>query len=100
MLGKTNSYYIRKRHEELILREYRRHRHRTTAPVLWEHIARLAVENSEEDAERAFDMAALDECMAKPAGAVGATTSPVSTPLFTSGGAFFHTLLMHLRDLS
>ena len=101
MVGKTNSYYIRKRHEELILREYRRHQqHRTHTPALWERIARLAADNSEEDAERALDMAALDECMAKPDGAVGATTSPVSAPLFTSAEAFWHTLMVRLRDYS
>ena len=98
LIGKTNSYYIRKRHEELVLREYRRYQHRMTPAQLTERVAAVAAQDSEDDLERALDVAKLDECMAKPAGAHGATTSPVSAQQFTSGEAFLHTLIVRLRD--
>ena len=95
LIGRTSSYYIRKRHEELVLREFRRTRH---APNGTERLASLAEMNSEEERERALEMAQLDACMAKEEGQEGATTSPVSAPLFTSGEAFLHTLMIRLRD--
>ena len=95
MIGKTNSYYIRKRHEELVLREYYRLRYAPQADVKLAHVAE---ESAEEERERAIEMAKLDECMAKEEGQEGATTSPVGAPLFTSGEAFLHTLMVRLRD--
>lgn len=61
-MGRTNSYYIRKRHEDLVLREYHRHKY---GPELADKLGRIAAESSEEDRERALEMAALDASMAK-----------------------------------
>ena len=95
MIGRTSSYYIRKRHEELILREFRRLRY---APNNAARLAVIAEQSAEEERERAVEMARLDECMARADGEEGATTSPVGAPLFTSGEAFLHTLMVRLRD--
>lgn len=94
MIGKTNSYYIRKRHEEVILREYRRHAHRVDPRDLTERLAAVARSDSEEDVERALDRAALDERMARGV----ADASPVAARVLTSGEAFLHTLMVRLRD--
>lgn len=95
MIGRTSSYYIRKRHEELILREFRRLRY---APNNVARLAAIAEQSAEDERERAVEMARLDECMARADGEEGATTSPVGAPLFTSGEAFLHTLMVRLRD--
>ena len=97
MVGKTNSYYIRKRHEDLILREVHRLRYANNCV---EKLAAISEQSAEDERERAVEMAKMDECMAKEEGQEGATTSPVGAPLFTSGEAFLHTLMVRLRDYS
>jgi hypothetical protein len=100
MVGRTHSYFIRKRHGDLILREYRRTKYSggPNGDDAMERLSLIAAYSSEEDKERALEMAQLDACMAKEAGEEGATTSPLGSEVFSSGEALIHSLLVGIRD--
>lgn len=95
MIGRTSSYFIRKRHGDLILREFRRTRN---GPDAVQRLSVIAACSSEEDKERALEMAQLDVCMAKEEGEEGATTSPLGADIFSSGEALLHSLMVGIRD--
>lgn len=79
----------------MVLREYHRTRY---GPNAADRLRETSAYSSEEDKERALEMAKLDERMAKAEGEEGATTSPVEAPLFNSGEAFLHSLVVSFRD--
>lgn len=95
-VGQTNSYYIRQRHQDLVLREFRRTQWKD-AEAAAERLGEISLMSSECNRQRAAELANLDHIIAQDED--GSKTAAAYSPaLLCQGEDFVYALLARLRD--
>jgi hypothetical protein len=95
-VGQTNSYYIRQRHQDLVLREFRRTQWKDSAAAAV-RLGEISLMSSESNRQRASELANLDHVIAQDVD--GSKTAAAYNPaILCQGEDFMYALIARLRD--